>query len=40
MRSFVASDHHPELFVEAYRNPDKIHDWDYLYENYDAAVDL
>ncbi|KAI8147527.1 P-loop containing nucleoside triphosphate hydrolase protein [Fennellomyces sp. T-0311] len=40
MRSFLAEDRHPELFIEAFKHPEKDHDWDYLYGDVDAAVDF
>ncbi|CDS09510.1 hypothetical protein LRAMOSA10870 [Lichtheimia ramosa] len=38
MREFFTADRHPELFLDAYLNPDKPVDWDKLYEGFDAAV--
>ncbi|KAG2221109.1 hypothetical protein INT45_008630 [Circinella minor] len=32
-------DRHPEVFEEAYKNPDKPVDWDWLYDEFTAAVD-
>ncbi|KAI8140769.1 P-loop containing nucleoside triphosphate hydrolase protein [Fennellomyces sp. T-0311] len=39
MRSMLAGDCHPELFIEAFKHPEKDADWDFIYEDYDAAVD-
>ncbi|CDH52622.1 hypothetical protein RO3G_13878 [Lichtheimia corymbifera JMRC:FSU:9682] len=39
MRELFNQDRHPEVFLEAYKNPDKPADWDKAYEGYDAAVD-
>ncbi|KAI8140117.1 P-loop containing nucleoside triphosphate hydrolase protein [Fennellomyces sp. T-0311] len=40
MRSmYQDEDSHPELFLEAFNHPERPVDWDYLYNDYDAAVD-
>ncbi|KAJ8663310.1 hypothetical protein O0I10_000549 [Lichtheimia ornata] len=39
MRELLAQDRNPEIFLEAYQNPDKPADWDKAYEGFDAAVD-
>ncbi|CDS09960.1 hypothetical protein LRAMOSA02637 [Lichtheimia ramosa] len=39
MREILSRDLHPEIFLEAYVNPDKPVDWDKAYEGFDAAVD-
>ena len=39
MRSMLSGDGHPEVFEEAYKNPEKPTDWDWVYEGYTAAVD-
>ncbi|KAJ8662428.1 hypothetical protein O0I10_002122 [Lichtheimia ornata] len=39
MRELIREDRHPEVFLDAYLNPEKPVDWDKLYDGYDAAVD-
>ena len=39
MRSMLECDRRPEVFEEAYKNPEKPVDWDWLYNEFTAAVD-
>ncbi|KAI9491219.1 P-loop containing nucleoside triphosphate hydrolase protein [Zychaea mexicana] len=39
MRELLETDGHPEVFEEAYKNPEKPVDWDSVYEGFSAAVD-
>ncbi|KAI7875055.1 hypothetical protein K492DRAFT_221542 [Lichtheimia hyalospora FSU 10163] len=39
MREMFKPNSHPEIFLEAYKNPDEPADWDTAYEGFDAAVD-
>ncbi|KAI9493761.1 P-loop containing nucleoside triphosphate hydrolase protein [Zychaea mexicana] len=39
MRAMFEGNGHPELFAQAYDNPEKPADWDRMYEGWEAAVD-
>ena len=39
MRTMLTGDGHPEVFEEAYKHPENLTDWNWLYEGYTAAVD-